>query len=91
MTETSYTQDSGISSGETYGFRVKARNSVGFSNYSSSIDIIAGTIPSTPDAPTTKSIDADQIQIIWSSPSDDGGVPISAFIVMIEESGGGFS
>ena len=49
-------------SGATYSFRVQARNSVGSSDYSNTLEIIAGTVPSTPDAPTTTlSDDASQV------------------------------
>ena len=54
LSATSYVQGSGIASGETYQFRVQARNEVGFSGYSSILEIIAGTIPSTLEAPTTE-------------------------------------
>ena len=46
-----------VASGATYSFRVQARNSVGSSDYSNTLEIIAGTVPSTPDAPTTTNIE----------------------------------
>ena len=44
VTLTSFTK-TGLSGGNTYVFRVKARNIVGLSSYSTTISIIAGTIP----------------------------------------------
>jgi hypothetical protein len=39
--------------GTTYSFKVEARNSVGFSEYSNTVSIKAAQIPDQPDAPTT--------------------------------------
>ena len=44
ITTTSYTK-TGLSAGTTYKFRVRARNGVGLSVYSSVFSIVAGTIP----------------------------------------------
>ena len=44
VTLTSYTK-TGLSTGTTYRFRVRARNSIGLSVYSSVFSIVAGTIP----------------------------------------------
>jgi len=43
LTHTSYTYETDITTGDTYSFRVKARNSVGFSDFSESLEIIAAT------------------------------------------------
>ena len=48
MNETNYTTDTDINSGETYLFRVRARNSVGFGNYSDVLEILAAVAPVTP-------------------------------------------
>ena len=57
LTNTSYTYTNVTASGAKYEFRVKAQNSIGFGNYSDSLDIVAGTIPSAPDAPITTLLD----------------------------------
>ena len=45
LTETTYSQNSEISTGETYQCKVKARNIIGLSEYSAVLDIIAATVP----------------------------------------------
>ena len=45
ITATSYVQ-TGVSAGTSYNFRIKARNAVGFSSYSSVFTIVAATVPS---------------------------------------------
>ena len=49
ITSTSYTQTVSTE-GDSYKFRVRARNEIGFSEYSSVFSIIAAIIP---DPPTT--------------------------------------
>ena len=69
VTSTSYTQN-GLSAGTTYAFKVRARNAVGLSSYSQVISIVAATIPSKPNAPTTSVIDEYQISVTWNLPTD---------------------
>jgi len=45
ITATSYVQ-TGVSAGTSYNLRIKARNAVGFSSYSSVFTIVAATVPS---------------------------------------------
>ena len=49
-TGTSYTYSDSITAGETYDFRVSARNEIGSSDYSSPVSIIAATVPGAPSA-----------------------------------------
>ena len=59
----------GLSAGTTYTFKVRARNAIGFSEYSTELSIIAADKPSLQFAPTT-SIGGDEINpnviITWS-------------------------
>ena len=48
LPSTAYTFSSSVTSGVTYKFRVLARNSVGYSDNSTVLEIIAATIPGTP-------------------------------------------
>lgn len=52
--ETSYTTDTGISSGVTYLYRVRAENSVGFGNYSDVLEILAAVAPVDPPTELTR-------------------------------------
>ena len=45
ITATNYVQ-TGLSAGTSYNFRVKARNAVGSSSYSTVFTIVAATVPS---------------------------------------------
>ena len=45
ITATSYVQ-TGLSAGTYYNFRIKARNAVGLSSYSTVFTILAATVPS---------------------------------------------
>jgi hypothetical protein len=49
---TSYTK-TGLSAGTTYKFKVSARNSIGTGFFSTEFTIVAATIPSAPEAPST--------------------------------------
>ena len=53
-TETSYNKTDNITSGATYQYRVKARNEVGYGEYSSVISIIAATSPTDPPTNFTR-------------------------------------
>ena len=81
ITVYTYTTALPLIEGNTYKFKVEARNAVGYSSYSDQIAILAAEIPGTPAAPTTTSV-GPNILISWSAP-DDGGTSISAYIVSI--------
>ncbi len=75
----------GLSAGTTYKFRVSARNSIGSGTSSTEFSIIAGTIPSTPDAPTTTYNGVtDTVLIDWNIPSDAGGLLITGYVLQIQ-------
>ena len=86
ITSTSHIE-TGLSSGNSYKFRVKARNAVDFSSYSTDFTIVAVTVPSQPSAPTTTvSSDTTLILIDWNLPSDLGGLTISSYKLEIKTS-----
>lgn len=75
--------------GISYKFRVKARNAVGFSIYSATFTIVAATVPSQPNAPTTTlsgDWPSELIVIDWTLPSDMGGLTISSYKLEIKTS-----
>ena len=64
-------------------FRVRARNSVGYSGFSSTVNILAARIPDPPAAPTTE-ISSDAVLIDWSEPYS-GGSPITGYQILIRK------
>jgi hypothetical protein len=72
----------GLYSGTTYGFKVKARNSVGYGELSDEILILAAQIPDVPDAPTTTISDRWNVVIDWTAPYN-GGTPITSYTIEI--------
>ena len=90
ITGTSYTK-TGLSEGTSYNFRLRARNTVNYSDYSSVFTIIAATIPSKPSNPSLAvSGDETEIVISWSLPSDLGGLAIGGYKLEIKASSGTF-
>ena len=83
VTATSYTK-TGLAAGSTYRFRVRARNVVEYSVYSSVFSIVAATIPKDQGAPTTSVIDEYKISISWDLPIDQGGLDITGYKVEIQ-------
>ena len=70
-------------SGVTYSFRVQSRNSVGYSNYSSTLEIIAATIPSSPVDLTRnyELMNLNQVAFTWSPPENDGSSSILGYSI----------
>ena len=52
---------------------------------------MAATVPSTPASPTKLSADLTQITIQWTAPADNGGTPITGYIVLWDVGSGGTS
>lgn len=82
VTEKSYTTEVDIISGQTYKFKVEARNEVGFSPESAELSILAATIPVTPDAPTTY-ISGEYVAVQWVPPYN-GGTKVLAYSVQVQ-------
>ena len=74
--------------GDTYEFKVSATNEVGESIRSEAVAIIAGTVPSRALNLAKVSADVGQITFMWEAPSDDGGTPITDYIVYWDEGQG---
>jgi trimeric autotransporter adhesin len=68
--EKSYTA-TGLTAGNTYKFKVEARNSYGYSSYSEIATILCATNPSMPLTPTTTVVN-DEVIVDWTAPSDQG-------------------
>jgi hypothetical protein len=54
---------------------------IGDSVASSTISIIAGVIPGAPSTPTLNSQTKTQISINWTDPLDDGGSPVTNYVI----------
>jgi hypothetical protein len=73
----------GLASGLSYDFKVSAINGIGTGPASN----VASATPSTataPDAPTSLSataISTSDINLIWTAPADDGGSPITGYMI----------
>jgi hypothetical protein len=63
--------------GQSYAFKVKARNSVGLSQESEIIEIPAAVAPTQPNAPTTR-VQGSDVVIEWTVPAD-GNSPITSY------------
>lgn len=77
---------SGLTAGKNYKFKVEARNSYGFSAYSTVLTILCAALPSTPVAPVTSVVAADVI-VTLTAPADNG-LPITSFTIYIKQSDG---
>jgi hypothetical protein len=58
-------------SGNTYTFKIEARNSFGYSEYSEVASILCATVPSTPSTPSTY-VDGGDVVIAWVEPRSNG-------------------
>ena len=90
VTSTSYTK-TGLNEGTSYQFKVKARNSFGYSSYSSAFTIIAAIMPDEPtnfvrdEGLTSKT----QVAFTWSAPSDDGGSAVIDYAIEMDDNNDG--
>jgi len=89
----SYTA-SGLTQGNTYGFRYRAKNVYGWgTGWSPVTYILAATVPSTPAAPTFVAATDTQIDLTFSTSVDDGGSTITEYELYMDlgTSGSAFS
>ena len=83
VTQLHYTYKA-VLQGETYRFKVEARNALGLSTASSPIAIVASQAPYMPLAPIL-TWNKNTVTISWQEPND-GGVEITAYRVLIRTS-----
>lgn len=67
----------GLTAGNTYKFKVEARNSYGYSSYSDVIAILCASNPEQP-APATTTVVGNQVVIDWSRPIENG-TPVTGY------------
>lgn len=69
-------------SGTYYKYKVRARNQVGFSEFSQEITQLTAQIPDVPNAPTTEIYDRWSVVIDWTAPYN-GGSAITSYTIEI--------
>ena len=77
-----------LDQGSTYQFRVKAQNIFGLSEYSDTLTTLSAFIPDAPTLPRA-TIDGSNVIVTWEEP-DNGGSPITAYIVKLSDSTSSF-
>lgn len=70
---------SGLTNGEQYDFRVSAENQAGTGAYAET-SATPSSVPSVPQDLTATPGDK-QVKLVWEHPADDGGFPITEYIV----------
>lgn len=70
---------SGLINGEEYDFRVSAENEAGVGDYAD-ISATPSSVPSVPQNLSAAAGDK-QVALTWEAPDDDGGFPITEYIV----------
>jgi hypothetical protein len=58
----------GLTTGETYQFRLASRNAIGLSTFSNIVTATAAIVPASPNAPST-TVNVNNIIINWNAPS----------------------
>lgn len=71
-----WTQTTGLVTGQVYVFYVTAINGRGESTTSISISIYAASVPSAPFNITRSNAGSTFVELIWSAPISNGGLPI---------------
>jgi hypothetical protein len=82
VTQQEYITQVSLIAGETYKFKIEARNEVGYSSPSQEIAILAATYPDPPMAPTT-SVNGEDVIISWIAPYN-GGTQITGYSIQIQ-------
>lgn len=91
FTALTYTK-TGVTSGDSYQFKVRAKNIWGWGAYSSALTIVAAHAPDTMSTVTT-AIDATTggVTITWAEPASNGGAITAYTIKIVDEAGSTWS
>lgn len=76
----------GLTNDLIYAFKVRTRNVVGWSEYSSEVSIRAAAVPATPVAPET-AINGDSVTVTWNAPYN-GGSELTSYTIVFREADG---
>lgn len=91
-TITWHTHEDSLTAASWYKFKVSAVNSVGESDLTESIAVIAADLPEVPSNPPTATLITQgsiSLEIEEVSESGNGGAPITGYIVQIDDGNGG--
>jgi fibronectin type 3 domain-containing protein len=80
--------DEGLSNGQIYYYKVSAVNSVGEGPLSNEASATPATVPTAPQNPQVSPGDG-YVNLTWDAPSDDGGSPVTGYVVYRGTSLGG--
>ncbi len=92
---TNYSHTS-LTAGTSYSYKVYAINSIGTSAASSEITITPtssseGALPGAPTGLTATPISPTQVNLSWSTPSNNGGYPITGYKIQYRIGGGSYA
>ncbi len=71
-------EDSGLTNGQPYYYRVSANNSVGEGPLSNEISVMPATVPSAPNSLAATAASG-EITLTWSAPTSNGGTSITGY------------
>jgi hypothetical protein len=78
----------GLTTADTYSFRVRAHNAAGWSAPSTALQAVPYGVPRVP-LNASASVFNDQLTITWSAPTYDGGKPITKYYIYAASSANG--
>lgn len=73
---THLTVTQGIKKGRVHRFRYRAKNAVGWGDFSDEASILAANVPSAPVAPTYNSFSSNTLNVVIGTSADNGGTAI---------------
>ncbi len=73
----------GLTSGQNYRFKVRAKNVYGYGDYSAEATLSSSSVPGTVTTLTTAYSTYPDIEIDWSAPTSNGGKTITKYEVVI--------
>ncbi len=80
----------GLINGTTYSFKVRAKNPKGEGPASNEVTTIPKAVPSTPQSFTATAGNG-SVQLDWTTPSSDGGLPINRYEYRYKPASGSFT
>lgn len=85
-TATSYTVSTGITEGNDYQFKVRAKNVHGYGDFSSVVTLVPSSVPDAPSTPTTSYDSNGDVKVTWVAPGSNGEDISAYYIVFADES-----